>query len=69
MRKGDRVTYGGKPAVLASIRLDQVGDVDKQGHGILRPAMVADVQITDERGKVVRRVKGVPLSNLHQIAN
>ncbi len=68
MRKGDRISYDGKPAVLASIRLDQVGDVDKQGHGILRPAMVADVQITDERGKVVRRVKGVPLADLKEPA-
>jgi hypothetical protein len=68
MRKGDRVSYDGKPAVLAGIRLDQVGDVDPQGRGILRPAMVADVQLTDERGKVLRRVKGVPLTELKETA-
>lgn len=52
--------------MLAGIKLGQVGDVDQAGRGILRPAMLADVKVTDAQGRVVQRVKNVPLTELKE---
>lgn len=63
MIKGQTVRHMGKSGVLQSFYLDKVGTVDREGNGVIVPAMVGQVKLDDGSECVV------PLSQLEEVAN
>lgn len=60
MHKGAAVSYRGQPGTLKDFHLDVIGDVDAEGRGVLVPAMVGDVELQQQPGRVIE----VPLRDL-----
>lgn len=57
MHRGAQVVYQGQPGTLKDFRLGVVGDVDKEGRGVLVPAMLGDVELDGGRGVIEVPIK------------